>query len=142
MRWSVVLLLGLVGFLTPETSFRSSPPVREDLEVPWNDPRTDRTRYPLWFSYRTNKPDIQSKSGFFFVRDNKVFWVFFNTDCVPDHKHITMVGYLNENYEYRTKGEPERICSSSIQEEKGRLIYKVLCDNQKWLDWTLYPYRS
>lgn len=142
MRWSVFLLLGLVGFMTPETSSRSSPPVREDLEVPWNDPRTDRTRYPQWFSYRTDKPDIQSRSGFFFVRDNKVFWVFFNTDCIPDHKHITMVGYLNKKYEYTIKEQPERVCSSSIHNEEGKLIYKVFCNNQMDLDWTLYPYKG
>lgn len=134
--------LGILGILIFMTSSRSSPPVRKDLEVPWNDPRTDRNRYPHWFSYNINRPDIQSRSGFFFIQENKVFWTYFNTECIPDHKHIRSVGYLNKNYKYTTTEQPEKICLSSILEDNEKLIYRVFCNNQKELEWTLYPYQS
>ncbi len=142
--WVVVLLLGLVGCFSPEIFSSDSPPIQETWEVPWNDPRTDRTRYPHWFSARTNKPHVNSRSGFFYVQNGKVFWIDFQTECIPDHKHITMVGYLNGDYEYaRTTWDgQEEICSSSIQEGEGKLTWRVFCNKKKERDWILYPYES
>lgn len=142
MRWSFLLLVGLVGFFTPVPPSKSSPPIREDLEVPWNDPRTDRTRYPLWFSYNTNRPDIQSKSGFFFIQENKVFWTHFNTECIPDHKHISFIGYLDKPYQFLTSGKPGGKCVSYIKSIGDKLQYREICGDEEKLNWVLYPYKS
>lgn len=135
-RWSYLsILFIIVLFVTGSTGDVDT---LKDTEVSWSDPTADRSNYRKWYSYMRNKPYINSRSGFFFVDGINVYWSYFNTECIPLHKHIRLVGYLNGSYYYFN----HKNCRSRVLKVENNLRWIEECDGVKYRDWILYPYSS
>jgi hypothetical protein len=136
-RWSYLGII-LISILLSTSSNEYDGAIK-NTEVSWSDPSADRTNYKQWYSYMRNKPQQNSRSGFFFVDGNNVYWSYFNTECIPYHKHIRLVGHLNGSYSYSVN---HKNCRSRVLKDENNLRWIEECDGIEYRDWTLYPYTN
>lgn len=133
---NITRLIPLIPLLLIPSSYYLVP-LKDYGEVSWNDPRTNRSNYRSWYSYNKNKPPSDSKSGFFFIDGKKLFWSYYNTECIPDHKHIELVGYLDRSYTYRNQYSGN-ICTSNIRRNGKNLIWDDQCVSKEIRSLILY----
>ena len=117
-------------------------PPRESIRVDWNDPRTIRDQYPIWYSHSPSKPHPESRHGFMFFDGKKLFKVAFSPRYdYPNHKHIISMGILDQDYNYSWSHDGHiSNCTITLEREGNDLRYAEGCNGKEGYPIRLYPY--
>lgn len=137
------MLLYSVVLLFPTNSFAEMLyPERGSIRVDWNDPRTNRGQYPIWYSHSPTKPHPKSRHGFMFFDGNRLYKVAFSPRYdYPNYKHIITMGILGEDYNFSWKWEDQvRNCTITLRREGEELRYTESCNGSQGYPIRFYPY--
>ena len=117
-------------------------PPRESIRVDWNDPRTIRDQYPIWYSHSPSKPHPESRNGFMYFDGGKLYKVTFNPRYdYPNYKHIISMGILGQDYNYSwSYKEHTSNCTITLRREGEELRYTESCNGSQGYPIRFYPY--
>ena len=142
MRPLQMLLCSMVLLLPTHSIAEVLYPPRGSIRVDWNDPRTLRGQYPIWYSHSPSKPHPQSRDGFMFFDGNKLYKVAFSPRYdYPNYKHIIPMGILDQDFNFSWKWEDHvSNCTITLKREGKELRYAESCNGNKGYPVRFYSY--
>ena len=142
MRPLQMLLCGMVLLHPTHSLAEALYPPRGNVRVDWNDPRTIRGQYPIWYSHSPSKPHPESRHGFMYFDGDKLYKVAFSPRYdYPNYKHIIPMGVLDQDFNFSWKWEDYvSNCTITLKREGEELRYKRSCNGNEGYPIRFYPY--
>ena len=128
--------------LAPKAFAEALYPPIESIKVDWDDPKTKREQYPVWYSYTAYKPHPLSRHGFLYFEGKKLYQVSFSPRYdYPNHKHITLSGILGEELGHTfIYDDYIRNCVTKLERNGEELLRIQTCNGYTYPAFRLYPY--